>query len=98
MRPHMAHINNTLIKKQLAKAAANENTSYKNYMAMVQRAEKDGWKLPMIIAELQAEKRRIEEDPRNGSGDPILQQGYDNAKMACVNAIRVIISELKGEI
>ena len=98
MRPHMAHINNTLIKKHLAKEAGDESLSYQKYMQMVNRAETDGWKLPMIIAELKAEKERIELDPRNGGGEPILQQGFDNAKMACINAINRIISELKGEI
>ncbi len=97
MRSHMQHIHNALVKQKWAKAAADQPTSYKKYKEKVDNALKAGWNIPSIIAELNVEMERIEDDKRDGNGDPILAQGFVNARTACRNAIQLLISELKGE-
>lgn len=93
MRPHMAHIQNTMIKKKLAEKA--KEPSYDQYRRMVDAAFAAGWDKERILMELEAEKQRIQEDKREG--DPIFQQGLQNAKASCVASIEILISELKGE-
>lgn len=95
MKPHLAYINNTLIRKQLANEARNEQTSYRKYMGMVEQARQDGFNDDHIVSELEAEKWRIEHDLREG--DAIFQQGLANAKTSCTIAIARIISEIKGQ-
>lgn len=98
MRPHMAHIQNTLIKKKLAEDASNQETSYKKYMKLVTKARNLGHSVYEIISELENEKNVIEKmNHDNHEGDPIFQQGVRNAKTSCINAINIIIEELKGE-
>lgn len=94
-RPHMAHANNTLLRKELNVMARDEETAYKRYMRKVDAAKAEGWLETAIIHELEGELLRIQEDKR--WGDELYQQGLENAKYACSAAIRRIISEIKGE-
>lgn len=96
MKPHLAHIQNTLIKKQLVVEAGDRPTTYKRYWEMIKRAREAGTSDETIIAELEAESARILKDQRE-SDDPMFQQGVHNAKVACMSSIELIISELKGE-
>jgi len=95
MRPHMAHINNTLLKKKLAEDAADRATSYKRYMDKVKDAKALGFSVQAIIVGLEEEMEHIKQDERDGDG--IFQFGLKNAKESCLNAISNIIEELKGE-
>jgi len=96
LKPHLAHIQNTLVKKQLAEEAADRNTSYRRYMHMIEAARRNGYSEERIVAELEAEKERILKDQREGD-DPLFQQGVHNAKVACLSSIELILSELKGD-
>lgn len=95
MKPHLAYINNTLIKKQLAKEAKNEKTSYVKYRTKVDKALKAGYPAYAIISELENEIVSIMATQHQG--DAIFQEGVHNSKVACISAIRIIIAELKGE-
>lgn len=95
MRPHMAHIQNTLIKKQLSENAKNSVTSYHKYKKKATDLLNEGYSKESIIKELELEMDNIRNDRRNG--DDLFQEGMRNAKVACISAIRVVISELKGE-
>jgi hypothetical protein len=95
VKPHLAHISNTLIKKQLACMAGNEQTAYAKYKNKVDFALAAKVKESEIIEELNREIETIEADKRDG--DPIFQEGIHNAKTACISAIRLLISELKGD-
>lgn len=96
MKPHMAHIQNTLIKKKLAEDAKNTTTSYSRYRTKVDRALQAGYSKADIVTELESEINFIMTDTRD-SNDPLFQQGVHNAKVACISSIRTIIAELKGE-
>ncbi len=95
MKPHLAHINNTLIKKQLAAEAKNEKADYARYRKNVDGAIKNGYPIDAIVSELEHEILVIQADRQHG--DAIFQQGVHNAKVSCITAIRTIIAELKGE-
>lgn len=94
-RPHMAHMRNTLVRKDLANKASDKTTSYDRYKRMVDASVAEGWSNQEIVHELESEIVRIEADEREG--DVLFQQGLHNAKVACISSIRVLISELKGE-
>lgn len=96
MKPHLAHIQNTLIKKQLAVEAGDRPTTYRKYWDMIKKEREKGTPDVIIIAELEGERARILKDQREGN-DPLFQQGVHNAKVACLSSIELIISELKGE-
>lgn len=96
MKPHLAHMHNTLIKKKLAEDAGNQETSYKNYKSLAKRALDEGYAPILVIAELEAELTKIEADEREG--DPIFQNGVANAKTSCSNAIKLVINELKEKV
>ncbi len=96
MKPHMAYINNMLIRKQLSNEARNEQTSYRKYKGLVERAMRLGHTNEEIIEELKMEAERVMADRRDG--DAIFTQGLANCKTSCVNAITLIISELKDEV
>ena len=95
MKPHLAYINNSIIKKQLAEKAKDQKTSYQKYRATVDMLLEKGIPIPEIITELEDEEARIL--AKEHEGDPIFQQGVHNAKVACITSIRVIIAELKGD-
>lgn len=95
MRPHLAHMNNTLIRKQLANEAGNKQSAYSKYRKIVAEAREMGFDNEHIILELEAEKARIKQDIR--VGDSIHMQGVANAQNACMVSIALVISELKGE-
>ncbi len=94
MKPHMAHINNTLVRKKLATDARNVEPSLETYRRLVRKARAAGYSASGIIAELEAEKHRVLMDIR--AGDAIFLEGVRNAQNACIVAIDTIISELKG--
>lgn len=96
MRPHMQHIANTLVKKDLLEKSKNQKTSYSKYRDMANKYIRQGYAKEYLIEELYGEIDRIMADERT-SNDPILAQAYHNAKVSSVNAIRVVISELKGD-
>lgn len=96
MKPHMAYINNTLIKKQLAKNAKDPKTAYVKYRAKADKALKAGFPLFSVIQELEREIETIMSDQRE-SNDPLFMEGVHNAKVSCISSIRTIIAELKGE-
>lgn len=96
MKPYLAHMQNTLIKKQLAIEAGDRPTTYKRYWNMIKAARRNGTSTEQIVEELLAEKERILKDQREGD-DPLFQQGVHNAKVACLSSIELIIEELKGE-
>lgn len=95
MRPHMAHLQNTLIRKQLMNEAGNKQSSYSRYRALVTRAREQGFTDEQIIHELLIEKERIKRDIR--IGDSIFQQGVANSQNACMVSITLVISEIKGD-
>lgn len=95
MKPHMAHIQNTLIKKRLSEEAKDEKSTYAKYRELADKALANGYPKEAIIDELESEMAEIQLDVRNG--DHLFQVGVSNAKQACLNAIRTVISELKGE-
>lgn len=97
MKPHLAHIQNTLIKKVLAEDAKKERTSYARYRGIADKALARGVPKAMVIAELESELDTIGRDVREGD-DPFFQEGVRNAKVSCTNAIKVVIQELKGEL
>lgn len=95
MKPHMAHIAETMIRKELAVEAKNPKTSYTRYCQLVDRARAGGYSDADIIKELKEERKRISDDKREG--DPLFQEGVHNSKVSCLHAISLIISELEGE-
>lgn len=96
MRPHLAHLQNTMIKKQLAVDALDTDKPMKRFRDLVARARAAGYDGVAIITELQAERFRIKTDIR--CGDSLFLKGIENAQSACIVAIDKIISEIKGEI
>lgn len=96
MRPHMAHIQNTLIKKQLSEEAGNHKTSYRKYKRLVDSAISQGYDEGQIILELEVEKQRIKNDVKE-SDDPFFIQGVKAAQRSCEMAINLIINELKSK-
>lgn len=90
----MAHIAHTLARKKAAQEAGNTPTTYKKYRAIVDKAQAAGYSIDDIIYELEHEADSIRNDTREG--DPLYLQGVANSKTACLNAITLIISELKG--
>lgn len=95
MRPHMREIARTLVRKDLVEQAGNKRTSYQRYKLMVADAFDKGHSREHILEELEAEMNRIKNDKREG--DALFQQGVHNSKISCLNALNLIISELKGE-
>lgn len=93
MRPHMAHINNTLIKKKLAEDAKDQVSSYQRYRTIVKTAREAGYTDHEIMSALCAEKTRIQQDEREG--DEIFKEGVRNSKIACLNAISMVMSEIE---
>lgn len=93
MRPHMAHLHNTFIKRRLAEDAAK--TSIDKYEALVEKARRGGFSDEEIIAELEAEKIRVQSDLR--MGDANFLQGVRNAQRSCLASIDFVISQLKGD-
>lgn len=91
----MAHIAQTLIRQQEAHEAYNPKSSYEKYTELVDNALKQGFTTEQIIAELEMEKKKIFNDQREG--DAIFKSGFANVKASCLNALALIISELKGE-
>lgn len=94
MKPHLAHINNTLIKKQLAEKAKDTQSTYAQYRS---KADQLMQVMPIedIVSELELEISRIMAS--NHEGDDIFQQGVHNSKVSCISSIRTLIAELKGE-
>lgn len=90
MKPHMAHINNTMIRKQLVEKA--KESPYDNYKKKVDEALSLGFPKDKIIIELENEIQRIKKDIR--AGDSLHMQGVLNAQNACMDAIYVLITEL----
>lgn len=95
MRPHMAHIHNTMIKKRLADEAADTKSSIRKYRDLVEKARASGYDDDAIIIELESEKDRIRKDIQ--CGDSLYLKGVENAQTACLASIDEIIKELKGE-
>lgn len=95
MRPHMAHFQNTLIKKKLAEKAGERDEARTKYMASVEKARAAGYTNEAIAEELATERERIRKDIR--IGDSLFLKGVENAQRACIATIDEIISELKGE-
>ncbi len=95
MKPHMAHIHNTMIKKKLAKDAGDVSTTIAGYRAKIAKAQAFGFPAADIIEELRLERESISKDIR--AGEAIFLQGVVNAKRACIAAIDQLISELKGD-
>lgn len=93
MKPHMAYIHNTMIKKKLAENA--KASTYETYRQKVSGLLQEGYPKETLIDELGNEISRIEADERDG--DNIFQNGVHNAKVSCVSALRLIIKELKGD-
>lgn len=91
----MAHINNTLVRKRLAKDAMDEEKDYNRYMEVVSRAVANGYPKEAIINELEDEILAITHDKRDG--DALFQEGLWNTKMSCINAIKRVIEKLKEE-
>lgn len=96
MKPHLAHINNTLIRKHLAERASDQESSYKRYRSLSNKAIAQGYSVYQVIEALEEERKRIERD-ETFKGDPLFEYGVANAKQACINAIKLVIDELKGE-
>lgn len=95
MRPHMAHIAQTLARKDAVREAGNTQSSYARYTEMVKKAIENGWLMEDIVVELEGEKERIESDMREG--DALFQQGMRATKTSCLNAIELVLSELREE-
>lgn len=95
MKPHMQYIAQTLARKKAADDASDYMGSYQTYNKLACRAFEKGYSVSYIIQELEEEKERIEMDRREG--DELFQQGLRNAKAACLKAIDLLISELKGD-
>lgn len=95
MKPHMAHIAETIIRKRLAEDAKNPETSYEKYTKKVEAAKTAGYTTAEIIAALECEIERVRKDHR--PGDALFLHGVNNSKLACISSISVIIAELKGE-
>lgn len=91
----MAHIQNTLIKKQLAEDAKDISGPQEKYKKLVAQARDAGYSDLAIMNELQKERDRIKKDIR--CGDSMFLKGVENAQAACLVAIDKIIDELKGE-
>ena len=96
MRPHLAHINNDLIKKQLAEEALNKEAAYDKYNKQVDLALEKGFTVKEIVKELEAEAERIRRDEKEG--DHLFLMGVRNVKTACLSAIEETILELEGKI
>lgn len=92
-RPHMAHINNTLAKKQLIENAGDADGAYGRYRKLVVDFLGRGFTPKELIEELEYEITRIEEDEREG--DPLFLEGVQASKKSCIDAIRRLISELR---
>lgn len=95
MKPHLNHIAHTLARK-LAVSKAKES-SYQLYWEKVKRAFEQGYTKTDVIIQLESEMDRIKEDERGEEGDPLFKIGITNAKESCLNAIELIVTELKGE-
>lgn len=91
----MAHIQNTLAKKQLVQEALDIQAPLKKYRELVAGAKARGFDNEAIAAELEDERARITHDIR--CGDSLFLKGVENAQSACIVAIDKILSELKGE-
>lgn len=96
MKPHMMHIASTLARKELTREAINHESAYATYKRKVKEALERGFSLDRIIDELLAEKDRIWRDPMR-DGDALFKQGVQNTKTSCMNAINLVISELRGD-
>lgn len=94
MRPHMAHIAETLERKAMAEDAKDIQSSYKKYRAIADRSLSEGYFPATVAAELAHEIVRIEEDVREG--DQLYLNGVANAKTACIAAIRTVIAEIEN--
>lgn len=92
MKPHMAHIANTVARQQAAEKALD--SPYARYWALVEKARASGYDDELIIEELEAEAERVRYDEREG--DRIFQKGLDNSKVSCLAALMSIIAEIKG--
>ncbi len=89
----MRHIAQTLIRKEAIEKAKEPSVS--KYWKKVRQAQAMGYLPEEIIKELESEKERIIADVREG--DPFFQSGLENSKISCLNALTLIISDLKGE-
>lgn len=92
----MEHINKTLARKRLAEEAADVDSTYLKYRGAANRALAHGAKIWDVVKELEAERKRIEADEREG--DDIFIQGVKNSKTACLQSIDRLIVELEGEL
>lgn len=96
MKPHMAHIQETIERKRQIEKAGNIDATYEQYMNLVRKAYLADYSKERIIDELENEMKRIEADKRE-NGDAIFQSGVRVSKTTCLNVIGRIIRELKGE-
>lgn len=95
MKPHMAHIKRTLERKEAVKRAKNPDADYVKYKKAIDRAYRDGYLKEHVLAELKAERERIENDAR--SVDALFDEGLQNAKQSCILALDRVINELETE-
>ncbi len=95
MKPHFERIKHTMLRKQKANEAGNKQTAYNKYKDKVAVAQEHGYTRERIILELEEQADLIRADQRMGDG--IFLQGKANAQNACIKAIEMIITELKGD-
>lgn len=95
MRPHMAHIHKTMVRKQLAERAKDAKGPMNQYRRKVEAALAQGYFESEIIHELEGELSRIETDEQEG--DQLHQEGVKNVKSACKEAIETVIAELRSK-
>ncbi len=81
--------------KSLVEKATHKRTSYERYKLMVADAFDKGHTSEHILEAMEFEMNRIKNDKREG--DALFQQGVRNSKISCIQALHLIISELKGE-
>lgn len=97
MKPHMKHIQETLVKKQAAEEAKDIAVPMAKYRRKMEQALRAGYSPQDVSDELENEIRSIMESTVD-TDDPLFKQGEHNAKVACITALRTLIAELKGEI
>ncbi len=95
MKPHMAHIAETIARKQLVEDAKKPETSYRQYKQIANEALGAGFTKEEIAESLEVVIEMIKN--HNSSGDALFLQGVHNWKVSCIASIKVIIAELKGQ-